>query len=336
HWYSIKKRDLPWRNTKDPYKIWLSEIILQQTRVAQGLPYYERFVQQYPQIQDLASAPQDDVMRTWQGLGYYSRARNLHKAAKVVAKEMGGKFPSSYDGLLALPGVGPYTAAAIASIAFGVPSPVLDGNVYRVIARVFAMAHDISASSSRKHFLDILDELISPDHPDAFNQGMMELGATVCSPKNPSCELCPVEDHCLARAAGDQLKYPVKTKKVKVRTRPFHYLVIAHEGHVAMKQRVGNDIWQGLYEFMLVESSSFQLDDYLHPNTTHTLEVSEVYRHILTHQRIEARFYRADVTDKNVFDDLLNKYELKAYSFHQILTLPKPKLMVNYLEHQIF
>ncbi|MEM9327525.1 MAG: A/G-specific adenine glycosylase, partial [Bacteroidota bacterium] len=130
HWYSIKKRDLPWRNTKDPYKIWLSEIILQQTRVAQGLPYYERFVQQYPQIQDLAAAPQDEVMRTWQGLGYYSRARNLHKAAKVVAKEMGGKFPSTYDGLLALPGVGPYTAAAIASIAFGVPSPVLDGNVY--------------------------------------------------------------------------------------------------------------------------------------------------------------------------------------------------------------
>ena len=335
-WYSITKRDLPWRATNDPYKIWLSEIILQQTRVAQGLPYYERFVEQYPTVKDLAQAAQDSVMRTWQGLGYYSRARNLHKTAKIVSEEFDGRFPGTYEELLKLPGVGPYTAAAIASIGFGEAKPVLDGNVYRVISRVFAIDLDIAAASSRKPFMEILDDLIPHDEAASFNQAMMELGAMVCTPSSPSCPTCPVAAACIARAHGNQTQYPVKLKKVKVRTRPFHYLVLEHEGLVGMRQRQNQDIWQGLYEFMLVEGASFQLEDYLYPTTTGHLQVSNVYRHVLTHQRIEARFYRAEIGQKQEFEDLLNKYQLNAYSFDQILTLPKPKLMVNYLDQQIF
>ncbi len=335
-WYSITKRELPWRETKDPYKIWLSEIILQQTRVIQGLPYYQRFVEQFPTVTDLANAEADVVMRTWQGLGYYSRARNLHKTAKIVEEKHGGQFPPSYDGLIELPGVGPYTAAAIASIAFGEPRPVLDGNVFRVVARVFAIDKDISASSSRKEFMHVLEQLIPAHAPDLFNQAMMELGATVCSPSQPGCTSCPLQDRCQALAAGEQSKYPVKLKKVKVRTRPFHYLVLEHNGLVGMKQRQANDIWQGLYEFMLVEDPTFELEDYVHPNSTSQLEISNVFKHLLTHQRIEARFYRAEVPEKSTFDKLLNKYDLNAYSFDQVLTLPKPKLMVNYLDQQNF
>jgi len=300
------------------------------------IPYFECFMEAFPDVHALASAPEDEVLHRWTGLGYYARARNLHKAAKTVTQDFDGHFPETYENLLKLPGVGPYTAAAIASISFGEAVPVLDGNVYRVLARLFAIDHDIAASSSRKHFMEILETLISGDDPASFNQAMMELGAMVCTPSKPNCRECPVAASCSALDSGTQSQYPVKLKKVKVRTRPFHYLVLEHEGLVGMRQRLSKDIWQGLYEFMLVEDTSFQLEDYLHPTATGQLEVSDVYRHLLTHQRIEARFYRAEIGRKDLFDELLNKYQLSAYSFDQILTLPKPKLMVNYLDQQIF
>ena len=252
-WYLLNKRDLPWRETKDPYAIWLSEVILQQTRVDQGLSYYHRFLMAFPKVNDLADAEEFEVMKLWQGLGYYSRARNLHSTAKSIVEKHGGVFPNRYEDIIALKGIGPYTAAAIASFAFGLPFATVDGNVYRILSRIFGLEIPIDSTIGKKQFAQLGNELLDKTQPGLFNQAMMELGALICSPKNPQCDICPFRKDCKAKALGLIDVLPVKEKKVKVKERVFHYLVMSDEKLVIMKRRGAGDIWQGLFDFPVIE-----------------------------------------------------------------------------------
>ncbi|RZK92973.1 MAG: A/G-specific adenine glycosylase, partial [Hymenobacter sp.] len=258
-WYPRHRRDLPWRHTRDPYAIWLSEVILQQTRVAQGLPYYLDFLSSYPTVEALAAAPEQEVLRHWQGLGYYSRARNMHHTAQQIVREFGGRFPATYAGLRQLKGVGPYTAAAIASFAFDEAVAVLDGNVFRVLARIFGLHADIAAPSSRKEFQALADLHLPPSHAADFNQAIMEFGALQCTPAKPDCLFCPLQSECWAFQHGQVALLPVKAKAKAARTRHFHYLVLRHGGQLYLKERPGGDIWQGLYDFALVETDNAEL-----------------------------------------------------------------------------
>ena len=252
-WYQDNQRDLPWRHTRDPYKIWLSEVILQQTRVSQGLPYYQSFVAHFPEVFDLANATEQQVLRLWQGLGYYSRGRNLLKCARMVVEELDGKFPNNYMQLLELPGIGEYTAAAIASIAFKEAVPVVDGNVFRVVSRVLGISDDIAVASSRKVFFNYSKQLMMDAPPDLYNQAVMEFGALHCTPKQPKCDSCPLSLTCYAFQNSRQHQFPVKSKKVKVRNRDFYYLVIKSGASYLLNKRASGDIWQGLYDFYLIE-----------------------------------------------------------------------------------
>ena len=255
-WYLENKRSLPWRETNEPYRIWLSEIILQQTRVDQGKPYYLSFVKAFPKVEDLAQAEEVDVLKLWQGLGYYSRARNLHASAKYVASDLQGKFPSSYKDLLALKGVGDYTASAIASICYNEPVAVVDGNVFRVLSRIFGIDTPINSTEGVKQFKQLAQELLDKKDPANFNQGIMEFGATHCKPQNPLCDSCPFAAKCVAFNQNRISELPVKLKKQKVKNRYFNYLVfISEEGETILEQRRGKGIWEGLYEFPLVETS---------------------------------------------------------------------------------
>src|SRR5690606_37029166 len=254
-WYSDNFRPLPWRETTDPYKIWLSEVILQQTRVAQGLPYYQQFVSRYPSVQHLASASEQEVLRLWQGLGYYSRARNLHQCAKLVAGQYNGRFPTSAQGLETLPGIGHYTAAAIASISFGERVAVLDGNVYRVLARVFGIDTPINTPQGLKVFSTLANELVPKANPAVHNQAVMEFGALFCTPRNPTCDDCPLRRSCVAYQRNMVDLLPVKRAKKKSRNRYFFYVVLENNNALLMRKRLEKDIWQGLFDFPLVERS---------------------------------------------------------------------------------
>ena len=245
-WYDAHGRDLPWRRTHDPYAIWLSEVILQQTRIAQGQAYWERFLAAFPDVQRLAAASEDDVLRLWQGLGYYSRARNLHAAAKQVAAL--GRFPDTLDGIRALKGVGDYTAAAIGSIAFGLPAAVVDGNVYRVLARHFGIGTPVGSSAARKEFTALAQSLLPQDRPGDFNQAMMDFGALVCTPASPACLLCPLAGSCAALASGRVDSLPAKARAPEVQVRRFSYVYVRYQGCTAIRRRGPGDIWQGLYE----------------------------------------------------------------------------------------
>ena len=248
-WYHERARKLPWRETQDPYAIWLSEIILQQTRVDQGLPYYLQFLQRFNNISDLARAEDHEVFRLWQGLGYYSRARNLLKTARIIAFERNGIFPSTAQALQQLPGIGPYTAAAIASFDFGERIPAIDGNVLRVLSRLFALELSIDEASHRKHFVSLAEELMQTVDPATFNQAMMELGALVCKPK-PLCQDCPVQSNCLAFKNQKTTILPIRTKKVKVLHEEMYYVVLLNsERQIAIRQRPASGIWSQLYEF---------------------------------------------------------------------------------------
>jgi A/G-specific adenine glycosylase len=343
NWYEHNKRDLPWRNTTDPYKIWLSEIILQQTRVAQGLPYYEAFITQYPTVFDLASASETEVLRLWQGLGYYSRARNLHVCAKTVVKDYQGEFPDNFDELLKLKGIGRYTAAAIASFAFGQPNAVVDGNVYRVLSRIFGMENDISSSNGPKVFELKANELLDRKQPGSFNQAIMEFGAIQCSPKSPACGLCPYSSTCFAFNNNCIDLLPVKTKKVKVTKRYFTYVVFRIEDQYYLKERGKKDVWQGLFDFHLLETDALQsFDNVLSLLSEMDLQASEIgesskiYEHVLTHQRIFANFVEVKLQKDQI--DKLSKLtaQLNLYSIEQIRELPKPVLISQYLEDQVF
>lgn len=341
-WYYLNKRALPWRNTKDPYQIWLSEVILQQTRVAQGLPYYEKFVEQYPTIQLLANADEKDVLRLWQGLGYYSRARNMHTTAKIIANDFDGIFPNNYEGLLKLKGIGPYTAAAIASFAFDEKVAVVDGNVYRVLARVFGVETDISSHEAKKTFSDLANRLIPESNPSTYNQAIMEFGATHCMPVNPACMFCIFHYDCVANATGKQAFLPVKSKKVKAKNRFFDYFIIEKDSRFLMHQRSGGDIWSGLYDFYLVESEeklitldeiNLEKNDFLQEVLSKSIvkNVSENFKHILTHQRIEARFWHIILNSEVVLPE-----DYYFYSLEEIEDLPKPILIEKHLKGLAF
>lgn len=334
-WYHTKKRDLPWRKTKDPYKIWLSEVILQQTRVAQGSPYYEKFVQNYPTVKALANADEQEVLRLWQGLGYYSRARNMYTTAKIVVNDFDGIFPSNYEDLLKLKGIGPYTAAAIASFAFDEKVAVVDGNVFRVLARVFGIETDISSHEAKNIFSVLANKLISTELPSTYNQAIMEFGAIHCTPSNPDCIYCVFADSCVANAKGMQTILPIKSKKVKVRNRFFDYFVIEYKDTFLMHQRPEGDVWTGLNDFYLVENEEklSQLDeikcDFLQETLSKAIIKghSEIYIHILTHQRIEARFWHIVLNE-----EVATPIGYAFYSLDEVEVLPKPILIDKYLK----
>lgn len=340
-WYDRHRRDLPWRQTTDPYRIWLSEIILQQTRVAQGTPYYEKFVEAFPTIGELANADEREVLRLWQGLGYYSRARNLHQTARTVVSDYGGRFPDSYAGLLRLRGIGSYTAAAIASFAFGERVAVLDGNVFRVLARVFGIATDITTTTAKKQFTDLANRLISPNEPALYNHAIMDFGATQCVPVSPQCLFCPLAFECEANATGRQAVLPVKKKKAPVRERFFHYLVVRQGNRLLMRERTGRDVWQGLFDFYLVEADEFQepdewaSDDFLEKllPLSKVEDASDEFVHVLSHQRIRARFWHLDLPEDA---DLTIPAHTHWAAPEEVERLPKSKLVVKYLGKEKF
>ncbi len=287
-WYRNYGRDLPWRRTRDPYAIWLSEIILQQTRIAQGRAYWERFMDRFPDVQSLAAASEDEVLRLWEGLGYYSRARNLHAAAKQVAQA--GAFPDSLDGIRALKGVGDYTAAAIASIAYGLPAAVVDGNVYRVLARHFGIATPVGSTAAKKEFTFLAQSLLPEEDPGAFNQGMMDFGAIQCTPLSPACLTCPLSESCEALRSGRVAELPVRKEAPAVRDRYLSYIYLRCAGKTAIRRREAGDIWQGLWEPFMIERSdpgqALPLPDWTCGGTLRT--VCEDLRHQLTHQTLHA------------------------------------------------
>jgi A/G-specific adenine glycosylase len=342
-WYQRHKRSLPWREITDPYLIWLSEVILQQTRVKQGLPYYERFAEAYPTVQHLAAAPQDEVLRLWQGLGYYSRARNMHHTAKQIVEEFGGVFPDRYEELLKLRGVGSYTAAAIASFAFREKVAVLDGNVFRVLARVFGFSDDIAAPASRKVFQQLADQLIPAEAPDVFNQAIMEFGAIQCTPVMPDCLFCPLQQSCFAFTHGLVQELPVKSKAKAARPRNFHYIVFELEGAFYLRKRLSGDIWEGLYDFYLYESDSKDLETItlLHELNEAGIPIEKNqlqpprkdYKHVLSHQKITARFYLIRLNSR-LREEVLQEARLDLYTPEKIEDLPKPILINSYLKDE--
>lgn len=256
-WYLENQRDLPWRKTKNPYHIWLSEIMLQQTRIEQGLPYYLKFTEAYPTVFKLAEASEEEVLKMWQGLGYYSRARNLHYTAKYIANELNGEFPKTFKELVKLKGVGDYTASAIASFCYGEVQPVVDGNVYRVLARYVGIHTPINESDSLKKFKAVAHEFIPDDNPADFNQAIMEYGATVCTPKNPSCESCTFSGSCYAFNHNEVATLPVKIKKQKIKKRYFNYIVyLLDNNETILEKRTGKGIWENLYQFPLIETNT--------------------------------------------------------------------------------
>jgi A/G-specific adenine glycosylase len=299
-WYLLNKRDLPWRHTKDPYKIWLSEVILQQTQVAQGLSYYDAFVKTFPKVELLAKAPEDTVLKMWQGLGYYSRARNLHAAAKVIHTHYKGVFPKTYQEIRSLKGVGNYTAAAISSMAYDLPYAVVDGNVYRVLSRVFGIKTPINSTHGIKEFQQLADELLPKQKAGVYNQAIMEFGARHCKPANPDCDNCVLNDKCLAFAKNKVAQLPVKLKKPKIRNRYFNYFVLIDKNNkVIVNQRTKKDIWQGLYELFLIETEKeTELKTLLRTKQLKAFGAGYIvkdehkqYKHILSHQHLHANFY---------------------------------------------
>ena len=299
-WFDTCKRDLPWRGETDPYKIWISEVILQQTRVVQGIGYYYRFIETFPTVASLAAAPEAEVLKLWQGLGYYSRARNLHAAARQMVERHNGVFPSDYADIRALKGVGDYTAAAIASIAFQLPYPAVDGNVLRVVACHQGIFDNIAAPATRKLVEAACQKWIPNDRPGDFNQAMMEMGAMVCTPKNPACTDCPLAPDCYAFQHQQVAQLPVKVKTVQVKNRYFHYLIFLHNNQTILQKRTGDDIWRELYEFPLVEwnDEKFDMVKYLNDNKIkYKEEPCQVWhtKHQLTHRNIYAFFYVVNV-----------------------------------------
>ncbi|WP_303318916.1 A/G-specific adenine glycosylase [Flavivirga abyssicola] len=334
HWYSNNKRELPWRQTKDPYYIWLSEIILQQTQVKQGLPYYMSFTNTFPTVFDLAKADEEDVLKLWQGLGYYSRARNLHATAKYIADQLNGEFPDNYKDLLKLKGVGDYTASAIASICFNEVTAVVDGNVYRVLSRYFGIDTPINSSKGAKEFKALAQELIDKKNPAEFNQAIMEFGATQCKPKNPDCNICPYNKGCIAFNKKTINSLPVKIKSAKAKKKYFNFLVfISEDEKTVLEKREGKGIWQNLYQFPLIETNK-NIDD----KTLKTLikahglikgmpfELSlynkDVVVHKLSHQHLYTKFWVVNV----------NKLLVEGIPINQIHNYAVPILIGNFIE----
>lgn len=340
-WYTIHKRDLPWRNTRNPYFIWLSEIILQQTRVDQGMAYYLKFAKEFPTVQNLAKAKNEKVMKLWQGLGYYSRARNLHETAQFIADKYKGQFPATHTDILALKGIGTYTAAAIASFAYDLPHHVVDGNVYRVLSRVFGLDTPIDSTKGKKEFLDLANTVLHPKKPALHNQAIMEFGALQCKPVNPNCASCNLNTMCIAYSSGRVSELPVKEKKTKVRDRYFNYIVLRHKSKTIVRKRTEKDIWINLYDFPLIETEKRLSEDVFLKSkdwkkfigsTSYTITgVSKEYKHILSHQKIYARFWEISCeTPLNQFSSgdavVISEKTLGQYAV--------PRLIDAYLQSQ--
>ncbi len=342
-WYASNQRCLPWRATKDPYKIWLSEIILQQTRVVQGLPYYERFIAQYPSVSALANASEQEILRLWQGLGYYSRARNLYHCAKTIVKQYNGFFPTTYRELLMLKGIGPYTAAAIAAVSFKEVVAAVDGNVYRVLARIFGLNYDIGTSQGRKQMHQFATLLVDHIQPDTYSQAIMDFGALQCTPVSPLCTTCVFKNYCIAFYTNRQKILPVKTNKLHKKIRYFDYFIFQNEDIIYMKKRIQSDIWKGMYDFHLLENKQRliinQMDDPLailaqkHQLAITTFEKEE--RHLLTHQKLLVKFHKIEVTSDflKAAKCLFNQFSLTSFNRAEIETLPKPILIQNFLKN---
>ncbi|RMB56423.1 A/G-specific adenine glycosylase [Dokdonia sinensis] len=337
-WYLDNKRAMPWRETKNPYFIWLSEIILQQTRVAQGLPYYLAFTEAYPTVQQLAAAPQEDILKLWQGLGYYSRARNLHAAAQMVVTDYNSIFPNNYRELLKLKGVGDYTASAIASICFDEPAAVVDGNVYRVLSRIFGIDTPINSSQGIKEFKKLASGLMDRDRPADFNQAIMEFGAIQCTPKNPYCLHCVFNDRCVALQKSRIHELPVKINKTKVKKRYLNYIFIkTASGDTVLQQRTGKGIWQGLYEFPFIEAKGPLGEDRFRESVKSQNLLPNVIEmditryndtpivHKLSHQHLYTTFWIVDVAE----------IDRETIPVHSIRNYPVPVLIANFIEKNI-
>lgn len=334
-WYSYNKRDLPWRKTNEPYKIWISEIILQQTRIAQGINYYNRFVVEFPTIFDLANASEDQVLKLWQGLGYYTRARNLHFTAKVIVEKFNGVFPADFETILSLKGIGYYTAAAIASIAFNLPHATVDGNVYRVLSRFFGISTPIDSEQGKSEIQQIATSILPENNAGFHNQALMEFGALQCVPKSPDCFSCPLISSCYAvnHNLVDQL--PVKTKKIKQTTRYFYYYIIESKNSILLDKRTGKDIWKNLHQFPLIESEK-ELSELeilnlkiplLNCEKVKLKSVSSTVKHILTHQTIYARFIHIETES-----DCINQSNFIRVNKKDIYKFAVPKLLESYLK----
>lgn len=341
-WYEQNQRHLPWRETNDPYCIWISEIILQQTRVIQGLDYYKRFILHFPSVATLAAAEEEEVLRLWQGLGYYSRARNLHAAAKQIMQEHNGAFPTQYEDIRRLKGIGDYTAAAITSIAYNQPYAVLDGNVYRVLSRLTNNATPIDSTTGKKFFTQIANTLLDPINPRIHNQAMMELGAIQCTPTNPNCTTCPLMTVCEAANAGTTEELPLKEKKTKIRERYFHYLYIETEQEVFMQKRTKKDIWQHLYEPPLIETDrALSREELLQHRDFISLTqgcgrveimAESSQKHILSHQHLHAHMVRIQIEKPNEHLQAyikITKENEQNYPVPRLIELLRNKLVTN-------
>lgn len=332
-WYLNNSRDLPWRKTLNPYHIWISEIILQQTRIQQGLDYYHKFVSHYPTVQDLANASEDAVLKDWQGLGYYSRARNLHFSAKYITTELNGEFPKTYKDLLKLKGVGDYTASAVASICYNEKAAVVDGNVYRVLARYFNIDIAINSTKGIKYFKELAQELIQDANPRAYNQAIMDFGSMVCKPQNPDCNQCPLESGCLAKAKGRIAELPVKEKKIKIKKRCFNFIVVDDGENTLIEKRTGKGIWENLYQFPLIETSkTIAQEELLQDSFFDEFETSkkklacfnsDPWVHKLSHQHLYTQFWVLSV------DEVLNPLKVR---WAEIEKYAIPKLIHKFLE----
>ncbi len=312
NWYHGVKRELPWRDNSSPYCIWISEIILQQTRVAQGLDYYHRFMERFPDVRSLAEASEDEVLKYWQGLGYYSRARNLHAAARYIQQHHRGIFPQRYNEVRELKGVGDYTAAAICSFAFHQPYATVDGNVYRVLSRLFNIDLPIDSGEGKKYFAGLAQSILSKNDPATHNQAMMEFGALYCTPKNPACTECPLHEICLAFGYNTVVQRPVKQQKTEVKKRYFNYFRIRFGEYIYLNKRIGNDIWKNLYEFPLIETSEKMTFDQISgtddfkkmfdgiSDISFHMKKNEVV-HVLSHRRIITTFYEVVISDTNKY-----------------------------------
>ena len=336
-WYAINKRDLPWRSTVNPYYIWLSEIILQQTRVDQGLPYYLKFIDTFPVVADLANADEDLVLKLWQGLGYYSRARNLQFSAKLILSEFGGNFPDNHADILKLKGVGPYTAAAISSFSFGLPFAVLDGNVIRVLSRVFGIQTPFDTAAGKKQFQKLAQELLDKKNPAEYNQAIMEFGALQCVPKSPKCNDCPIVNDCIAFNTNTVSLLPVKSKKLKVKNRFLHFLVVNKNNEVLIGKR-NSGIWQGLYEFPFLEFDENLNEksvlksplwiNFFKDSVKQISSISEEYIHKLSHQKIHAKFWEIDVNS-------FRSSDFKIVKCNELQKYPVSSLIEKYLNSRI-
>lgn len=332
-WFDSNHRPLPWKEETNPYLVWLSEIILQQTRVAQGLPYFNAFKKRFPTIKDLADAPEDEVMRLWEGLGYYSRARNLHATAKHIAYDLKSVFPSTYQDIIKLKGVGAYTAAAIASFAYKLPHAVVDGNVYRVLSRYFGIETAIDSTQGKKEFAKLAQDLLEHSKPDAYNQAIMDFGATHCTPKSPKCPSCIYKSTCKAYNTQKIDKLPFKSKKITKRERFFNFLVINVNNKVLIQKREEKDIWRNLYQFPLIETTKLDasIEEHYFWKNIATQDAyklhkkSKPYQQILTHQKIKAVFWEIKLKKMPIIKEkvliAVPKNNLEQYAFPKILNL---------------